>query len=452
MGKLLQGLRAGAGSRLFVHCGTSVEYLAELSASSPAVDRYAERALLLAERQDIVCVTHKVEPAYLEFLAGLGVGPHPANLINTARFESGGGPLWKRLLGSDAALDFLSWRMRSTGASQLHPFISTKGQFDLARELGARTGAPVRVVGGDPELVAYADCKHHIRAKALELGIPVAPGEVVRLGGCEKDRQQDYAILSGALERQAGRTGRVIIRGASGAAGSATFIGGGTRRDLENLADWLSRRTDSRTYLVEAMVNVLASPNVQILVSADGSTECVGISDQLLDSALTHRGNAYPSQAHCTGEMIRWAMVLGEWLGGMGYIGIAGFDFVEYIDRDGRARAFLAELNPRVNGATYPLAVRERLEPAAAFVSGTIATEIGSFAELRERLPQLLYSREREYGILPYMTGCLAFGTCGIIALAPTRRQAAQLFAQAERRLAPALVRDEAVMSLAGPP
>jgi hypothetical protein len=27
-------------------------------------------------------------------------------------------------------------------------------------------------------MAAYADQKHHIRAKAIELGVPVAPGEV----------------------------------------------------------------------------------------------------------------------------------------------------------------------------------------------------------------------------------------------------------------------------------
>ena len=450
MGKLLPSLRAGSGSRLFVHCGTSVGYLAELSASSPCVERYAERALLLADRKDIVCVTEEVEQDYLEYMAGLGVGPDDHNLIVTSRFENRGGPLWERLLESEEALAVLGCRMRLEGTTQLHPFISTAGQFDLARALSDKTGTPVRVIGGDPDFVAYADGKHHIRARALELGVPVAPGEIVNLGDNERGRQQDYAALRSALKRQAGNTGRVIVRGASGAAGSATFIGSDTPVDLDALAGWLSQRTDNRIYLVEALVDMVASPNVQIHISPEGSTECVGMSDQLLDPGLSHQGNAHPSTARCTEDMIQWATTLGEWLGDTGYTGIAGFDFVEYIAPDGTRKAFLAELNPRVNGATYPLVVRERLDPASAFVSGTIGTEIGSFAELRERLPHLLYSREREYGILPYMTGCLAFGACGVIALAPSRFEAAELFAEAELSLGAATLAGEPVGSLAG--
>lgn len=438
MGQLLQSLGAGTGSRLFVHCGTSIEYLAELSESNPGLDRYAERALLLAGRNDIVCLTEEVEPDYLDFLQDLGLGPLPANLIVTSRFGSGSGPLWERLLDSEEALASLEGRMQLLGTSQLHPFFSTAGQFELGRALSERAGRAIQVVGGDPDLVAYADSKEHIRAKALELGVPVARGEVVELGTGERPRERDLVILQSAIERQCRHTGRVIVRGVSGAAGSATFVYG-SAEDLPALEPWLARRSGNRTYLVEAMVHPVISPNVQIYVSRDGSTESVGITDQLLDRQLTHRGNAYPTGARCTGNMVRWAHRIGEWLGDMGYTGIAGFDFVEYIAPDGNHRAFLAELNPRVNGATYPLAVRERLGPASAFVAGTIETGVGTFAELRERMPQLLYSPERKSGILPYMTGCLSFGSCGIIALAPSRAEAAELYGEAELSLGASL-------------
>lgn len=439
MGQLLQSLGAGTGSRLFVHCATSLDYLAELSSSNPGVERYAERALLLAGRNDIVCVPEEVEPDYLEFLEHLGLGPAPENLIVTSRFQSGSGPLWERLLDSEEALAFLEARMQLQGTAQLHPFFCTAGQFELGRALGERTGRQIQVVGGDPDLVAYADSKEHIRAKALELGVPVARGEVVELGARERPLERDMAILRSAVERQSRQTGRVIVRGALRATGSATFIYGGSG-DLAALEVWLGRSRTNRTYLVEAMVEPTTSPNVQISISRHG-TDCVGITDQLLDRELTHRGYAYPTGARCTSNMVQWACRIGEWLGDMGYTGIAGFDFVEYIASDGKPRAFLAGLNPRVNSATYPLAVRERIAPAAALVAGTIETGVGRFAELRERMPQLLYSPERKSGILPYMTGRLSFGNCGLIALAPSRAEAAELFGEAELSLAASLAR-----------
>jgi hypothetical protein len=436
MGKLLQSLGAAAGSRVFVHCGTSIDYLSELRESNPGLERYAERALLLANRQDIVCLTDEVEPDYLGFLHELGFGPDPANVIVASRYQASGSTLPDRLLDSEEALAILEQRMRQGGATQLYPFLSTTGQFELARVLGERMGTGVRVVGGDPELVAFADSKQNIRAKALELGVPVAPGEIVELP--RHRREQDAGSLWSAVERQIRHTGRVIVRGASGAAGSATFVSRGGK-DRELMEAWLARRSDNRTFLVEAMVDGVISPNVQIYVSPDGTAECVGITDQLLDAELTHRGNAYPSTARRTGDMARWGERLGAWLGDMGYTGVAGFDFVEYLAADGTPRAILAELNPRVNGATYPLSIRERISPAAAFVSGSVATDLVRFAQLRARLSDSLYSPQRKSGILPFMTGCLPFGSCGIMALAPTRAEAAELFAEAELSLGTSL-------------
>jgi len=198
------------------------------------------------------------------------------------------------------------------------------------------------------------------------------------------------------------------------------------------------------------MYQAVASPNVQVHISRERDISCVGISDQLLDSHLTHTGNAAPSTAACTKDMVVWASRLGEWLGDMGYAGIAGFDFVEYIAPDGTREAFLAELNPRVNGATYPLAVRERLSPGSAFVCGSIETRFDAFAEVRARLAHLLYSPGCSQGVIPTMPGCLASGSCGMIALAPTRAEAAELFAQAELSLTPPVPQAKPAKLLAG--
>ncbi len=435
MREILRSLGAGAGSRLLVHCVTSIDYLAESFASR----RYPERALLLADTGDIVCLTDEVDPAYLELLAAVGLGPRPENVVVASRFSESRGPLWQRLLESEGALDLLGRRMRMAGTAQLHPFFLTKGQCDLARALSERIGRDIAVMGGDPEVVAYADQKHHIRAQALELGIPVAPGEAV-----------DAESVFSAVMRQLRMTGRVIVRGTSGAAGSATFLCAGTPESLADLAVWLSGRTDNSIYLVETMYQVMASPNVQVHVSRERDVSCVGISDQLLDSNLTHTGNAFPSTAVRIKDMLVWATRLGEWLGDMGYAGIAGFDFVEYIAPDGTRQAFLAELNPRVNGATYPLALRERLSPGSAFVSGSIETPLDAFAEVRDRLAHLLYSPARRRGVIPSMPGGLAYGSCGMIALAPTRAEAAGLFAQAELSLAAPVLQSEPVKLLAG--
>lgn len=429
--------------QLFVHCATSVDYLAELNASIPGVERYAERALLLAGRRDVVCLTDEVEPDYLDYLAELGLGPAPGNVIAASRFgrTERCQPLWQSLLQSNEALDTLGSLIRRHGAGRVHPFMASPGQFDLASVLERRSGVPVWVAGGNPQLVAHADFKHHIRAKAIELGVPVASGEVVDLrsaGGC---RQREYEMLVRAMECQAEATGRVIVRGTSGAAGSATFCAGRGSENISALAGRLIARRENRIYLVESMVEMTASPNVQMQIEGDNrSIECTGVTDQRWERTLVHGGNTYPSRARCVAEMVAWARTLAGWLRGAGFIGIAGFDFVEYTDRSGAPRAFLAEVNPRVNGATYPLRLAGQLNAAqraaglpetGAFVSGTLETRAGSFAALRESIHGLLFSRGRGAGLVPYVTGCLPYGKCGVVALAASFSEADELFREA---------------------
>jgi hypothetical protein len=428
--------------QLYVHCANSVHYLAELNASVPGVELYAERALLLADREDVVCVPDEIEPSYLAYLARLGIGPNPVNVLVASRFEGTAGvaPLWEKILRSDEALGLLSCLVQSHGAARLHPFIATAGPFSLARALAARAGLPVDVAGGAPSVVAYADFKHHVRARAVELGIPVADGEVVDLTGAGGHRRQQEGMLRRAMERQMRRTGRVIVRGSSGAAGSSTFT---VEQDgqIPELAEYAAARRENSIYLVESMVEVTVSPNVQMHISPDGrATRCGGVTDQRWDRPLVHGGNRFPSSAHCLVDMLRWARTLAEWLGGLGFAGLAGFDFVEYNDEHGKPRAFLAEVNPRTNGASYPLRLMRRLNvsqreagsPAiTAFTSGTIKTEAETFDELEDIWGDAVFSPERGSGLIPYVTGQLRHGKCSVVALAATREEADELYQEA---------------------
>ena len=66
-------------TRIFIHCVGSLRSLQTLDAAIPGFDRYPERALLLAGPGDLVCVGAPVDPEYLEFLRGLGLGQPPSD-------------------------------------------------------------------------------------------------------------------------------------------------------------------------------------------------------------------------------------------------------------------------------------------------------------------------------------------------------------------------------------
>jgi hypothetical protein len=435
------GSRKPSSLQIFVHCANSVDYPAELNASVPGVGQYAERALLLAEHEDVVCLPEEIDSEYIVYLAELGLGTAPQNVVVASRFADGDSecPLWRRILTSDAALGALSCLISRHGSARIQPFIASRGHFTLAAALEERAGVPVQVYGGDPAVVAYADCKHHIRAKAMELGIPVAPGEVVDLAS-SSPRGDEATVLRRAMERHIQLTGRVIIRGASGAAGSATYTAEGDRQ-ADELSNHLAASRDHRIFLVESMVDVNVSPNIQMHIDRDlRGIRCGGMTDQRWERPLVHGGNVFPSVARRTAEMLAWARTLAEWLNTVGYVGVSGFDFVEYTDATGDPRAFLAEANPRTNGATYPLRLRRRLNVVqreaglpeiGAFVSGMIEVEARTFSELRDSWDDRLFSPYTGSGLIPYVPGLLPHGKCGVVALAATREEAEALYQEA---------------------
>jgi pre ATP-grasp domain-containing protein/pheganomycin biosynthesis PGM1-like protein len=431
--------------RFYLHCVGSLHSLQGLSEAIPGFDRYPERALLLAGEGDAVCVPRPVDPDYLRFLAGLGLGPRPEHIVVANGNGHGAGrPLAERLLAEPA---LLCRAARALGADEvtIEPYAATTDVMALAEVMERVAGIPVRM-DGSPRITKYADQKHHMRVKAQELGIPVAEGEVVELAYGGGRRRRDLEPVRAAIERQLRNSARVIVRGASGASGSSTFLVGRGGDDTAGLLRRLALRADNRVYLVESMVEPTVSPNVQIHVPADeGPLVCIGITDQRWSRGLTHVGNQLPSSARTLEAMEAWARILATWMRSQGYAGLVGFDFVEYRDPvTGGHRAILAEVNPRVNGGTYPLAVRARLNAAAyeagrpqapAFVSGTVETRAASFARVKAAIGHLLFDPDRGTGVVPYATGCLEHGKCSLVALARSRLRAAELYGAAQARL-----------------
>lgn len=423
----------------------SLRSLQGLGDSLPGLDRYAERALLLATEGDVVCVPKPVDAGYLEYLAGLGIGPRPEHIV----VPDGNGrcadrPLAERLLGAPGVLSQAARAVRAAEVT-IEPYAATPEVMALAEVMERESGIPVRV-DGSPRITRYADQKHHMRAKAQELGIPVADGEVAELTFPGGRRRRDLEPVRAAIERQLRHTGRVIVRGASGASGSSTFVVGRGGEDTNGVLRRIASRSDNRTYLVEAMVEAAVSPNLQIRVPADdGPLVSVGVTDQRWTRGLTHAGNQLPSSARTVDAMDAWARMLATWMRGQGYSGLVGFDFVEFRDPvTGGLRTILAEVNPRVNGGTYPLAVRARLNeaatrsgrpPAPAFVSGTVDTRAASFRRVKAAIGHLLFDPDRGTGVVPYATGCLEHGKCAMVALAGSRLRAAELYGAAQARL-----------------
>jgi hypothetical protein len=298
-------------------------------------------------------------------------------------------------------------------------------------------GRPVEVMGGPPELVDRANHKHHARAWAEGLGVPVADGEAVVLdaGG---DGKLDLAPLERAIRRRLPRTGRVIVRGSYGSSGSSLVLVEDTPASIGHALRALAARRDNHVYLVESLLDLLASPNVLMHIEPGrGLVRCVSVTDQLLGCGLAHEGNVYPSGSRALPAIVAAARRLSTWLQARDYAGLVGFDFGEYRDRHtGEVAFFLAEINARVNGVAYLRAIGERLMQAqqrqglpaiGSFLSLAIKTTARTFAEFRQRHSRFLFSPYTGTGIVPYNTGCLARGRVSVAVLGRCRRDVENL-------------------------
>jgi hypothetical protein len=308
---------------------------------------------------------------------------------------------------------------------------------DMPEWLSGDRAVPL-LAAADPLLVAFAGQKHHIRAKAIELGVPVADGEVVMLPMAGGRRRRDYDALRAAVERHLRPTGQAIVRGAQGAAGGSTFVVGGRGEDVDGLLRRLSQRQDNRIYLVEVLVTATVSPHVQLHVApGGGAITCLGVTDQRWERPFVHGGNVYPTTAHSVEAMLGWAQRLAVWLQGQGYAGPLGLDFVEYADPStGRSSAVLAEVHPRADGATYPLSILRRLNAAqrragrpesAAFVSGTVEPRPGGFARFRRAAERFRYAAATGRGMVPYLADG---GRSGVVMLGGSRDEVLRAYGE----------------------
>ena len=430
--RLQDFLQQPAIQRIYVHDTEAVGVDSLNVARGSTSNVHAGRAVLLAQRGDLVVVPGDIDPAYLGFLDGIGIGPGREGVFVLPTVAGRGAARSGSLLAGlreDRALRMLAERTDPRREFRLSPYYASAGAFETAAALQDLTGRRVAVDGGSPEAVALSNRKDLVREQACRLGIPWSTGELV--GGPGRGDGTDLAReLHAAIGRVRASTGGAFVRGVWSMHGADNLRVTGRGTTVADLAEWLRGRASQQAFLVEPLLSVRASPNVQLWIEDDGSVHALAVTAQRLDENLVHRGNAFPYRSPWWAQIRAWSVAMGRWLSTVGYRGPLGLDFLETTDpRTGREITLLVEVNGRINGATYALGVTERLDQQRAGAGLTrlgfwrsateVATSARSFADLAERLDGLLFADfRRSAGVIPYNAGLLPHGLVYLLMVA----------------------------------
>lgn len=434
------GVFAEAETHIFTHHITTAFDKHALERHFPGYRYYDQRALILARPRDLVCAASPVDSEYLKFLGEYGIGPDPDRVIELEDLppSEAVSSLARALAGRPGCLRRIQRLMEGAQHVVLNPYYASPAESSLAEALSRTMCKPVRVFSGNPDIVARANRKHIVHAKALELSFPMASGEVVELPAQSEGAPLEIQSLLDAIVRNLVVTGKVIVRSTDGGGGSGVFMVDRHSAELERKLRLFVEQQIGSIFLVQAMHDILAAPNVLMLVpTRGGHIRFLGATDQCFDAGLSHVGNVFPSKAETLHEMIRLARILAGWLQAEGYSGFAGFDFVEYAEPEtGDRKCIFVEVNARINAAAYVLSILGRMRVAQtrhsaprpeAIFSTRITTRARTFSQLRDECGTLFYDHQTARGLIPFNTGRLAVGVCDMAFLGSCREEVEEL-------------------------
>ncbi len=436
--------------QLLLHCLSPIPGLRDGNGPLAGVERFAERAPLLAREGDVVCLPHVVPPDYLEYLRSLGLGPAPSHVIALPAIgpERQSNPLLVRLLQQTHCLRRVADLMSEGPDSWLHCYVSSETDALLQCRLASLIHKPVHLVNSYPGRIIKLHDKQYVRQKAAELGLPLPPGDVVRLMPGSVTHKAGQISLRRAVAKHAAVTGCAIVRGVHGAFGSSVFlVRPGDRSQWQRLEEACRHGVNS-VFLVEPFYEVLVSPHISMFIDPrDQKISCLSISDQILDQRLRHQGHCYPSHATRTEEMLAAAQKFCVWLRDRRITGYQSFDFCEYEQPgSGERQFFFAELNARVSASAYPTNLLQQLnvrfgkaperEPWQAFRSMVVRTRAKSFAELRAAFEELLFDPRKAAGIIPFNVGMLRHGRFALVIVGRTTEEVQAVYEQYCQRAA----------------
>lgn len=357
-------------------------------ASTAIVNRMDEFAVLLAGPDDHVVLKSAPDPDYLAYLEQLGI-ELPGILLTDEH---------------DPAATVTADALRSPRLLAALRSLAANGAYLLPHGMSLPEQRLCELTGLAPALPAVpvvkaVNSKIYSRRVATELGLPQAVG-----WECESVAELAAAAKEAARVVEAGH--RVGVKDAYGVSGKGIMVVEDTHR-LDQLVRMVTRRAqrsgDQRLALViEVWADKALDLNYHFTVARDGTVRFDFVKEALTENGV-HKGHRFPARlsAEHAAQLLVTSEQLGRRLAADGFHGVVGVDAITTTDGD---LLPVLEINARNNMSTYQTGLQERF-----MGPGTVAlarqydlrlTGPVSFATLRDRLGDLLFTPERGTGLV----------------------------------------------------
>jgi glutathione synthase/RimK-type ligase-like ATP-grasp enzyme len=344
-------------------------------AHNPMVARMEELGVLLAGPDDHLVLSQPLDPAYRDYLIGIGCPPPTIHVPERAR---PGRNTTDNLLDSPLLLDRLR-RLANEGA-----YLLPMGTGRLEQRVAEITGLPLAVP--DAATFERVNSKIYSRRITEELGLRPVPGRCV----------ESVAELADALAHYRERL-PVVVKEAYGVSGKGLLVLD-TGAKSDRLLAMVRRRTaksgdDRLDLVVEEWLPRRHDLNYQVTIDRSG-TPNLDFVKRALTAGGVHKGHIIPAgldEAHL--DVIRQAAAaVGKRLAADGFTGVVGIDAILAEDQ---TLYPVLEINARLNMSTYQGGVCELFQPAGSVAQALHFDLTGprDFASIGHSLKPLLDGR-----------------------------------------------------------
>ncbi|WP_069470609.1 ATP-grasp domain-containing protein [Candidatus Marithrix sp. Canyon 246] len=337
------------------------------------LQQYPERALLLAEEQDIIILNNYPDTDYLNYLLSIGIGTSNILIPNVKGNQS----LSEKILKDQQLLKYLNKQKPLI----LQPYISTAAEAKIAKLINATLNA------APPDLTEQINNKHYLLSISPTL----------------KYKTANSATVIAIAKQQIKKHQQIVISGVQS-------YGGIEISPINNTNDLIKFENRNEQYLITKKYKTSNSPNIQYQINPNQIQE-LGITDQILDDKLKYQGNIYPSKSQQLKKIRQDSYNLCQKLQAAGYRGILGIDFIETIDNE----LFIVDINARTNTSSFGLYVLKKLFPNSyqhKYLKIIPNINIGKAMTFKELTGTIgpLFNKETGRGMIPYNVGGLKWG------------------------------------------